>query len=419
MTNRSGSTNDRSNKGSRAASASAASAKAVVPALRYRDLGAAVVWLCEVFDFKQGKMLANEDGHLIYAELSFGDSMVMLGSMHDQNVGRLFKQPDEIGGAETQTCYLLIDDVEAQYDRAKLAGAEFVSVISHDDSEALSFGCRDIEGHIWFFGEHAPRAPAKPSGWSLPQVFGGAMVASLVLSVVAWSYVGYVDKQKQQTAAESLARSASEQAARASELAARERSLRESTAKALTEAKSLLAQNRRERDAANDAMIDAAARMTAERVSRKKTDSQLQSVKRQLERQQSANQIIDQKLSRLHQALLAERARGRKAEERAAERIEKERTARQRADLKAAAALARIEKLQAEMERLTTRLDKGSSITGEVIQLPEKRPERVTKALPKERRISVSATREARQVPVAGKPPISASSDVRLRVRVR
>ena len=83
---------------------------------------------------------------------SFGDSMVMLGSMSDQNVGRLLKQPDEIGGAETQTCYLLVDDVDGHYERAKKAGAQFVSVITHNESGSSLFwlpGSRGTHLVLW------------------------------------------------------------------------------------------------------------------------------------------------------------------------------------------------------------------------------------------------------------------------------
>ena len=351
MPNNSGATNDRSNKSSRAVSKSADSRKSVVPALRYRDLGAAIVWLCDAFDFKKSKVLANENGRVIYAELSFGDSMIMLGSMNDQNVGRLFKQPDEIGGAETQTCYLLVDDVEAQHQRAKRAGAQFVSVINHADSEAMSFGCRDLEGHIWFFGEHAPRAPEKPKQMTTRQVLASAMLASLVIGVATWGYVNHVEKNKQQAAAEQRARSANEQLAR-------ERSMRQSTAKALNEARQQLARDRRMRNSANDAMIDATARMSAERVARAKADRKLQSLEKLLEQQRSAKQTVDAKLSKLRQALLAERSQRLEREQRAAAQLAKEREARARADHKVQSVEMQLERQQNENQIIGENLSK-------------------------------------------------------------
>ena len=268
MWENSGGTKSRPNERSSGVVGKAGSIRSVIPALRYRDLGAAVVWLCNAFDFEKSKVFANEDGHVIYAELSFGDSMLMLGSMSDQNVGRLLKQPDEIGGAETQTCYLLVDDVDGHYERAKKAGAQFVSVITHNESGARSFGCRDLEGHIWFFGEHAPRPPEKKRGSSGRLVLVGAVLAALVVGLGGWGYASHLDLRKRQAVAEQQALSAQEQATR-------ERSLRESSARAMDELKSQLARFRRARDEANDAMIEATARMTAERVARAKTDREL------------------------------------------------------------------------------------------------------------------------------------------------
>ncbi|MGI9411244.1 MAG: VOC family protein [Hyphomicrobiaceae bacterium] len=302
----------------------------MIPALRYRDLGAAVVWLCDAFDFEKSKVFANEDGHVIYAELSFGDSMLMLGSMSDQNVGRLLKQPDEIGGAETQTCYLLVDDVDAHYERAKKAGAQFASVITHNESGARSFGCRDLEGHIWFFGEHAPRPPEKKRGSTSRQVFAAAMIVALVVGLGAWGYASHLDLRKRHTVAE-------QQALSAQERATRERSLRESSAQALDELKSQLVRFRRARDEANDAMIEATSKMTAERVARAKTDRELREMQQQLERQQGATETIKEKNSRLRQELLAEREQGEKREQLAAAELAKDRAANLSANVQAAA----------------------------------------------------------------------------------
>ena len=470
MPNKSGATHDGSSTSSQAVSTSADSRKAVVPALRYRDLGAAIVWLCEAFDFKKSKVLANETGNVIYAELSFGDSMIMLGSMNDQNVGRLFKQPDEIGGAETQTCYLLVDDVEAYHQRAKRAGAQFVSVINHADSEARSFGCRDLEGHIWFFGEHAPRAPKTTRRMTSRQVFASALLASLVIGASAWGYVSYVDKTKQHAAAEQRARSADE-------LAARERALHQSTATALNEARQQLDRNRRVRDSANDAMINATARVAAERLARAKADRKLrtlreqlglqqdenrsigeklselrqtllaeraqgqereqralarlaeerdaranadrkvQSVERQLELQRNENQVAAEKLSQLRQALLAEQQQRQQREKRAAAELEKEREARATADRKTAAALAKLEELQSEVEQKTTSRNERTSATERLDSEPKKPLERFSRAARKDRPSGV--TRRLRAAAEASKPPPNPSSNIRLRVRVR
>jgi len=49
--------------------------------------------------------------------------MIMFGSVVESEFGRLMNQPDEIGGAETQTPYVIVADADVLYTRAKAAGA--------------------------------------------------------------------------------------------------------------------------------------------------------------------------------------------------------------------------------------------------------------------------------------------------------
>ena len=72
----------------------------IVPCLRYRDAPKAIEWLCSVFGFEKQLVVPNEDGTIAHAQLSFGNGMVMLGSVSKvkNEFGRLTKQPDEIGG---------------------------------------------------------------------------------------------------------------------------------------------------------------------------------------------------------------------------------------------------------------------------------------------------------------------------------
>ena len=78
----------------------------IIPCLRYRDAPAAIEWLCKVFGFEKQMVVPGDDGTIAHAQLSFGNGMIMIGSVQDSEFGRLMKQPDEIGGAETQapTC---------------------------------------------------------------------------------------------------------------------------------------------------------------------------------------------------------------------------------------------------------------------------------------------------------------------------
>ena len=130
----------------------------VVPCLRYRDAPKAIEWLCSTFGFERQLVVPNEDGTIAHAQLSFGNGMVMLGSVAtaDGEFGHLTKQPDEIGGLETQSPYLIVADADVVYQRAKTAGAKIVIEIKDEDYGGRGFSCRDMEGHLWNVGTYDP-----------------------------------------------------------------------------------------------------------------------------------------------------------------------------------------------------------------------------------------------------------------------
>ena len=80
----------------------------------------------------------------------------MLGSVLQTEFGQLMKQPDEIGGAETQSAYVIVTDADALYARAKATGARIVLDIKDEDYGGRGFACRDLEGHVWSFGTYDP-----------------------------------------------------------------------------------------------------------------------------------------------------------------------------------------------------------------------------------------------------------------------
>jgi uncharacterized glyoxalase superfamily protein PhnB len=128
----------------------------IVPCLRYRDAPAAIDWLCRTFGFEQHLVVPGDDGTVAHAQLRFGNGMVMLGSVARDGYGRLVKQPDEIGGAETQSAYVIVTDADAVYARAKAAGARIAIEIKDEDYGGRGFSCYDLEGHLWNFGTYDP-----------------------------------------------------------------------------------------------------------------------------------------------------------------------------------------------------------------------------------------------------------------------
>jgi uncharacterized glyoxalase superfamily protein PhnB len=112
----------------------------VIPSIRYRDEPAAIQWLCEVFGFEQQLVVPNEDGSIAHAQLSFGNGMIMLGTI----------------GAETHNTYVVVSDADAVYARGKSAGAEILREIRDEEYGGRGFVCRDVGGHVWSFGTYDP-----------------------------------------------------------------------------------------------------------------------------------------------------------------------------------------------------------------------------------------------------------------------
>jgi uncharacterized glyoxalase superfamily protein PhnB len=128
----------------------------VIPCMSYRNAPAAIDWLCQTFGFEKKAVYPADDGTIMHAELTFGNGMIMCGTKKDTQFGKLIKQPDEIGGCETQCAYVIVDDADALYARVKAAGAEIIIDIKSQDYGSRDFSCRDLEGHIWNFGTYNP-----------------------------------------------------------------------------------------------------------------------------------------------------------------------------------------------------------------------------------------------------------------------
>jgi uncharacterized glyoxalase superfamily protein PhnB len=154
--------------------------------VRYRDVPAAVAWLCRAFGMQAHRVVTDSDGTPCYAELTIGSGMLMVAPIEDTPFGKLMVQPDEIGGVETQVCYLCVDNARAHYRRAKAAGAVIVLDPDDEANRGRGYSCRDPEGHVWNFGTYDPwvgQSPAPPpERWRLGRVQQG-LVALVVLAV--------------------------------------------------------------------------------------------------------------------------------------------------------------------------------------------------------------------------------------------
>ncbi|HEU0017979.1 MAG TPA: VOC family protein [Methyloceanibacter sp.] len=126
----------------------------IVPALRYRDAAAAIDWLCGAFGFARKMVVPGDGGRVAHAELTLGNGMIMLGDAETE-YGCLVVAPTK-GESVTQGIYVVVEDVDAHYARAKTAGAEIVIDIKSQDYGGRDYTARDLEGHVRTFGSYDP-----------------------------------------------------------------------------------------------------------------------------------------------------------------------------------------------------------------------------------------------------------------------
>ncbi len=128
----------------------------IIPCLRYRDATGAIDWLGRVFGFETQLVVPGPEGTVAHAQLRIGGSMIMLGSVFENEYGHFLKQPDQVGGHGTQGIYLVVDDPDAVYRKAIDHGATVAIPIKDEDYGGRGFTVKDPEGHLWSVGSYNP-----------------------------------------------------------------------------------------------------------------------------------------------------------------------------------------------------------------------------------------------------------------------
>ena len=305
----------------------------VVPMVRYRDVPSAMAWLEDAFGFVRHRVLKDEDGGICYAELTHGSGMVMVGPVDEYGLGKLMVQPGDIGGVETQVCYLFVEDAAAHCERAKAAGASIVLDITDEANGGRGYSCRDPEGHVWNFGTYDPwlrqPAPARRQQRANGRGYRAAMTGALALLLAGACFHEPTRETMRDLAASALVRIAvaaapdqhghelrGDQAGTQHDLKAQlmsestARSGAEQTIKVLREQ---LAMELRLREAAESASAQTREQLAILVAKHEKTGKTALEIRATLERaqaaKQSAEQIANQAREQLERAQKAERAR--------------------------------------------------------------------------------------------------------------
>jgi uncharacterized glyoxalase superfamily protein PhnB len=95
----------------------------IIPYLFYRDVPAALDFLCGAFGFKEEMRHETPSGG-VHGEASFQGQLVMMGQGGSGHGKGLI--PPSAAGAATMGVFIYLDDVDRHYEVARAAGAEIV-----------------------------------------------------------------------------------------------------------------------------------------------------------------------------------------------------------------------------------------------------------------------------------------------------
>ena len=128
----------------------------IIPTMQYKNAREAVNWLCNAFGFKKHLIVEGENNTITHAQLTYGNSMIMLSSKNENDYGKLVKTPESLNGNNTQTPYIIVEKIDEHYKKAVAAGAKILIEIKDEPYGGRGYTCKDIEQYIWNFGSYYP-----------------------------------------------------------------------------------------------------------------------------------------------------------------------------------------------------------------------------------------------------------------------
>ena len=119
----------------------------LIPVLTYQNIPAAHNFLVNAFGFSGGGVSSDEKGMPIHGEVSAGDATIWL---HRVTAEHRLDSPltSDVANAGL---FVYVDDVDAHFERARIAGAVIDSPPVDQPYGQREYGARDPEGHRWWF----------------------------------------------------------------------------------------------------------------------------------------------------------------------------------------------------------------------------------------------------------------------------
>ena len=114
----------------------------IIPVLGYRDLRAAVQWLCHAFGFKEHLRIG-----LHRTQLTFGNASLV--AVH----ARTDSGPGPVVDASMHSVMVRVPDADAHCRHARAAGARIISEPTDYPYGERQYTAEDIGGHRWTFSQ--------------------------------------------------------------------------------------------------------------------------------------------------------------------------------------------------------------------------------------------------------------------------
>lgn len=122
---------------------------AVCPYLLIKDIDAQIDFLVKVFEASIREQLKMPDGKTQHGEVKIGDTVIMLGRLGNGNPSR------------PSANYVFVEDADDTFKSALLNGATEISKPDDKFYGIREAGVTDLEGNIWWIGQHIKDVTAK------------------------------------------------------------------------------------------------------------------------------------------------------------------------------------------------------------------------------------------------------------------
>ena len=116
----------------------------VFPCITFRDAHASIDWLERALGAERVASYEDDQGRVMHAEIRIGESVLMAG---DERAG------SKATPAGVSVVYVVVEDADAAYERARAAGAEATEPADKDYG-SRDFTVIDPDGNRWSLGTY-------------------------------------------------------------------------------------------------------------------------------------------------------------------------------------------------------------------------------------------------------------------------